>query len=143
MADVKLHSTSLNTVKLLVRSVAVLVMVQVRSWPAAIVPEHSPAVVVSNATSPEVGDGMFSETLKEPAPNLTSVPVDEPLNSAGSGLLPVTVIVKSSGVNNDVPVTIFVTVSVASLVGVGGWIGVGVVVSFLGDVDGDTEGCGC
>ena len=51
----KLHSTCLLTVRVLVSSVAVLVMVHARSWPAAIVPEQSPAVVVSNSISPESG----------------------------------------------------------------------------------------
>ena len=55
MAEVKLHSTSLNTVKLLVRSVAVLVMVQVRSWPEDMVPEQSPEVVVSISISSKFG----------------------------------------------------------------------------------------
>ena len=51
----KSHSTCLLTVKVLVSSVAVLVMVNVRSWPEVIVPEQSPVVVVSNSISPESG----------------------------------------------------------------------------------------
>jgi hypothetical protein len=82
---------------------------------------QSPIVVVLKALV-----GPVSVTAKAPAPNVTSIPVDEPAKLGGFGLLPVTCIVKLDGVPVVLPETIFITFNVA-VVGVGVGVGVGVV----------------
>lgn len=98
---------------------AVLVIVQVRCCPAAIVPLQSLLNEVVKPASP------VSVTLNVPGPNVTSVPVAEPGKLGGFGLLAVTCIVKLAGVTvaGLGPETIFITVNVAVVgVDVGGGV---------------------
>ena len=71
---------------------------------------------------PAGGAGRVSVTENAPRPRLTVVPADEPSNEAGTGLLPVTVILKSEGaivqMEGSSHITCFTTLSVASVLSV-------------------------
>ena len=66
---------------------------------------------------PAGGAGRVSVTENAPKPRLTVVPADEPSNEAGTGPLPVTVILKSEGaivqMEGSSHITCFTTLSVA------------------------------
>ena len=78
-------------------------------------PAQSPAVVLVK----KVPDGAVSVTLNGPGSNVTTIPADEPAKLAGVRLLPVICIVKLDGIALVLPDTIFMTVNVAVVVGVG------------------------
>ena len=84
-------STFVVTTKVPTTGVYKLVIVQLIGTPPLAVPEHPEEYAV---VYPEIDD---SETLYFPACNVTEVPLDDPENVLGFGLLPETVIVKSEG----------------------------------------------